>query len=134
MARPLYVSEALSVELDAAVYAFDATTIELCLSVYPWAPLRSAKATIKMRARLDLLGSIPSFIGITDGKTQIWIAVCTYVLIAIIKKRLHVPHSFYEILQILSLTIFETVPTNQLLTPPPTESDADSEPQQLVLL
>ncbi len=282
MARPLYAKEPLGVDLDATVYAFDATTIDLCLSVYPWAPFRRAKAAIKLHTLLDLRGSIPSFIHITDGKThevnvlddlviepgafylldrgyldferlfaihqaqaffvtraksntkfkrryshpvdrtttrvvcdqtgvltvfysnkgypavlrrvvikdkagkritfltnnfalkpeliadlyrqrwqvelffkwikqhlrikaflgtsenavktQIWIAVCTYVLIAIIKKRLHLPHSLYEILQILSLTMFETTPINQLLTPPPTDSDANSESQQLVLL
>lgn len=282
MARPLYANEPLGIDLDATVYAFDATTIDLCLSVYPWAPFRRAKAAIKLHTLLDLRGSIPSFIHITDGKThevnvlddlliepgafylmdrgyldfsrlfvihqaqaffvtraksntkfkrryshpvdrsttqvicdqtgvltvfysskdypatlrrvvvkddtgkritfltnnfalkpeliadlyrqrwqvelffkwikqhlrikaflgtsenavktQIWIAVCTYVLIAIIKKRLHLPHSLYEILQILSLTMFETTPINQLLTQPPTDSDASSEPQQLVLL
>ncbi len=282
MARPLYVNEPLGVDLDATVYAFDATTIDLCLSVYPWAPFRRAKAAIKLHTLLDLRGSIPSFIRITDGKThevnvlddlviepgafylmdrgyldftrlfaihqaqaffvtraksntqfkrryshpvdrtatsvicdqtgvltvfysskgypavlrrvvvkdeagkrvtfltnnfvlkpelisdlyrqrwqvelffkwikqhlriktflgtsenavktQIWIAVCTYVLIAIIKKRLHLPHSLYEILQILSLTMFETDPINQLLTPPSTQSDPDFETQQLVLL
>jgi len=282
MARPLYANEPLGIDLDATVYAFDATTIDLCLSVYPWAPFRRAKAAIKLHTLLDLRGSIPSFIHITDGKThevnvlddlliepgafylmdrgyldfsrlfvihqaqaffvtraksntmfkrryshpvdrsatqvicdqtgvltvfysskgypatlrrvvvkddtgkritfltnnfalkpeliadlyrqrwqvelffkwikqhlrikaflgtsenavktQIWIAVCTYVLIAIIKKRLHLPHSLYEILQILSLTMFETTPINQLLTQPPTDSDASFEPQQLVLL
>ena len=79
---------------------------------------------------------IKAFLGTSENavKTQIWIAVCTYVLIAIIKKRLHLPHSLYEILQILSLTMFETTPINQLLTQPPSDSDASSEPQQLVLL
>ena len=282
IARPLYANEPLGVDLDASVYAFDATTIDLCLSVYPWAPFRRAKAAIKLHTLLDLRGSIPSFIHITDGKThevnvlddlliepgafylldrgyldfsrlfvihqaqaffvtraksntkfkrryshpvdragttvlcdqtgvltvfysnkdypttlrrvvvkdetgkrvtfltnnfalkpeliaalyrqrwqvelffkwikqhlrikaflgtsenavktQIWIAVCTYVLIAIIKKRLHLPHSLYEILQILSLTIFETTPINQLLMPSSTDSAASFEPQQLVLL
>lgn len=282
MARPLYANEPLGIDLDATVYAFDATTIDLCLSVYPWAPFRRAKAAIKLHTLLDLRGSIPSFIHITDGKThevnvmddlliepgafylmdrgyldfsrlfvihqaqaffvtraksntkfkrryshpvnrsstqvicdqtgvltvfysskgypatlrrvvvkddvgkritfltnnfslkpeliadlyrqrwqvelffkwikqhlrikaflgtsenavktQIWIAVCTYVLIAIIKKRLHLPHSLYEILQILSLTMFETTPINQLLAQPSIDSDASSEPQQLVLL
>ena len=282
IARPLYANEPLGVDLDASVYAFDATTIDLCVSVYPWAPFRRAKAAIKLHTLLDLRGSIPSFIHITDGKThevnvlddlliepgafylldrgyldfsrlfvihqaqaffvtraksntkfkrryshpvdragttvlcdqtgvltvfysnkdypttlrrvvvkdetgkrvtfltnnfalkpeliaalyrqrwqvelffkwikqhlrikaflgtsenavktQIWIAVCTYVLIAIIKKRLHLPHSLYEILQILSLTIFETTPINQLLMPSSTDSAASFEPQQLVLL
>ena len=79
---------------------------------------------------------IKKFLGNSENavKTQIWIAVCTYVLIAIAKKRLHLPHSLYEILQILSLTMFETTPINQLLTPPSTDSAADFEPQQLVLL
>ena len=282
IARPLYVNEPLGIDLDATVYAFDATTIDLCLSVYPWAQFRSTKAAIKLHTLLDLRGSIPTFIHITDGKThevnvlddlaiepgafylmdrgyldfsrlfvihqaqaffvtraksntkfkrryshpvdrantsvlcdqtgvltvfysskdypatlrrvvvrddagkrvtfltnnfslspeliaalyrqrwqvelffkwikqhlrikaflgtsenavktQIWIAVCTYVLIAIVKKRLHLPHSLYEILQILSLTMFETTPINQLLTPPSRSSTQDSEPQQLALL
>lgn len=282
IARPLYAQEPLAIELDATVYAFDATTIDLCLSLYPWAPFRSTKAAVKLHTLLDLRGSIPTFIHITDGKThevnvlddlliepaafylmdrgyldfarlfvihqaqaffvtraksntkfkrryshpvdrantnvlcdqtgvltvfysskaypavlrrvvvrdetgkratfltnnfalapeliaalyrqrwqvelffkwikqhlrikaflgtsenavktQIWIAVCTYVLIAIVKKRLHLPHSLYEILQILSLTMFETTPLNQLLTPPLRDSEADSEQQQLALL
>ena len=262
IARPMYANEPLAVDLDATVYAFDATTIDLCLSVYPWAPFRSTKAAIKLHTLLDLRGAIPSFIHITDGKThevnmldnlvvepgafylldrgyldfrrlyaihqtqaffitrakrntqfkrrysqpvdrmntrvlcdqigtltvfysnkdypamlrrivvhdedgkritfltnnfalkpdliaqlyrqrwqvelffkwikqhlhikaflgtsenavktQIWIAVCTYVLIAILKKRLKLSHSLYEILQILSLTMFETTPINCL--------------------
>ena len=67
-------------------------------------------------------------------KTQIWIAVCTYVLIAIVKKRLNFPPSLYEILQILSLTMFETTLINQLLTPPSINPDSSFDPQQLVLL
>ena len=283
IARPLYADEPLAVDLDATVYAFDATTIDLCLSVYPWAPFRSAKAAIKLHTLLDLRGAIPSFIHITDGKThevnilddliiepgayylldrgyldfgrlfaihqaqaffitraksntkfkrrysqpvnrvktnvlcdqtgvltvfysskdypatlrrvvvkdaetgkrltfltnnfalkpeliaqlyrqrwqvelffkwikqhlrikaflgtsenavktQIWIAVCTYVLIAIVKKRLKLPHSLYEILQILSLTMFETTPINQLLLITPTDSEPEKMPIQGVLL
>jgi len=283
IARPLYATEPFGVELDAAVYAFDASTIDLCLSVFAWAPFRSTKAAIKLHTLLDLRGNIPSFIHITDGKThevnvmddlvlepgafylmdrgyldferlfviheakaffvtrakintkfkrryshpvdrinttvlcdqtgvltnylsskdypttlrrvvvkddtgkrlvfltnnfvlkpelianlyrqrwqvelffkwikphlrikvffgtsenavktQIWIAISTYLLIAIAKKRLHLDHhSLYEILQILSLSMFETIPINQLLTPPSTNSDADFEPNQLALL
>jgi hypothetical protein len=283
IARPLYADEPLAVDLDATVYAFDATTIDLCLSVYPWAPFRSAKAAIKLHTLLDLRGAIPSFIHITDGKThevnvlddliiepaayylldrgyldfgrlfaihqaqaffvtraksntkfkrryshpvdrvnsdilcdqtgvltvfysskdypttlrrivvrdeesgkrvtfltnnfalkpdliaqlyrqrwqvelffkwikqhlrikaflgtsenavktQIWIAVCTYVLIAIVKKRLKLSHSLYEILQILSLTMFETTPINQLLPNPSTNSEPPILPIQGVLL
>ena len=282
IARPLYASEPLALDLDAMVYAFDATTIDLCLSVFPWAPFRSAKAAIKLHTLLDLRGSIPAFIHITDGKThevntldeltleagafylldrgyldfkrlfvihqaqayfvtraksntqfkrrysqpvdrintrvicdqtsvlsvyysnkdypaplrrvvikdesgkritfltnnfclkpeliaklyrqrwqvelffkwikqhlrikafygtsenavktQIWIAICTYVLIAIAKKRLKLTHSLYEILQILSLTMFENTPINQLLTTTPANSNRDLEPKQLSLL
>jgi len=279
IARPLYASEPIGVDLKETVYAFDATTIDLCLSVYAWAPFRSAKAAIKLHTLLDVRGSIPSFIHISDGKThevnvldlltpepgafylldrgytdfdrlhalhaagsffvirakrnlrfkrrysqpvdrigtkvlcdqmgtleiyysrqgypsavrrvvvrdedgkriafltnntslapqtisdlyrlrwqvelffkwikqhlrikaffgtsenavktRIWIAVATYVLIAIVKKRAMLPHSLYELLQILSLTMFETTPINQLLTPPPPLPDDD---QQLALL
>ena len=282
IARPLYADEPLALDLDATVYAFDATTIDLCLSVYPWAPFRSAKVAIKLHTLLDLRGAIPSFIHITDGKThevnilddliieagayylldrgyldferlfaihqaqaffvtrakrntkfkrrywqpvdrestnvlcdqigiltvfysnkgypttlrrvvvrdedgkritfltnnfalapeliaqlyrqrwqvelffkwikqhlrikaflgtsenavktQIWIAVCTYVLIAIVKKRLKLEHSLYEILQILSLTMFETTPINQLLEPAPSETHPQQSPFQGVLL
>jgi Domain of unknown function (DUF4372)/Transposase DDE domain len=282
IARPLYASEPLAIELDATVYAFDATTIDLCLSVFPWAPFRRTKAAVRLHTLLDLRGSIPSFIHITDGKThevntldeltieagafylldrgyldfqrlfaihqaqgffvtraksntklqrryshpvdrvttnvmcdqtgilplfyaskdypavlrrvvvkdeagkritfltnnfvlesqliaalytqrwqvelffkwikqhlrikvfygtsenavktQIWIAVCTYVLIAIAKKRLNLSHSLYEILQILSLTMFETFPINQLLTATPANSIRNLEPKQLSLL
>ena len=282
IARPLYAGEPLAVDLDATVYAFDATTIDLCLSVYPWAPFRSAKAAIKLHTLLDLRGAIPSFIHITDGKThevnildnliiepgafylldrgyldfqrlfaihqaqaffvtrakrntkfkrrysqpvdrentsvlcdqigtltvfysskdypttlrrvvvrdedgkrvtfltnnfalapeliaqlyrqrwqvelffkwikqhlrikaflgtsenavktQIWIAVCTYVLIAIVKKRLKLEHSLYEILQILSLNMYETTPINQLLEPAPSETHPQQSPFQGVLL
>ena len=283
IARPLYADDPLAVDLDATVYAFDATTIDLCLSIYPWAPFRSAKAAIKLHTLLDLRGAIPSFIHITDGKThevnilddliiepgayylldrgyldfsrlfaihqaqaccvtraksntkfkrryshpvdridtnvlcdqagvltvfysskdypttlrrivvrdeesgkrvtfltnnfalkpelvaqlyrqrwqvelffkwikqhlrikaflgtsenavktQIWIAVCTYVLIAIVKRRLKLSHSLYEILQILSLTMFETTPINQLLPNLPTNSEPPMSPIQGVLL
>ena len=283
IARPLYAEDPLAVDLDATVYAFDSTTIDLCLSVYPWAPFRSTKAAIKLHTLLDLHGAIPTFIHITDGKThdvnildnlliepgayylldrgyldfgrlfaihqaqaffvtraksntkfkrrysqpvdrvntnvlcdrigvltvfysskdypttlrrvvvkdeetgkrltfltnnfalkpeligelyrqrwqvelffkwikqhlrikkflgnsenavktQIWIAVSTYVLIAIAKKRLGLPHSLYEILQILSLTMFETTPINQLLLVTPTDSARQESPIQGLLL
>jgi len=283
MARPLYASEPFALDLDATVYAFDATTIDLCLSVFAWAPFRSTKAAIKLHTLLDLRGNIPRFIHITDGKThevntldeltieagafylldrgyldfarlyaiheskaffvtraksntkfkrryshpedraktqvlcdqtgvlgtlysskdypttlrrvvvkdntgkrlvfltnnfalspeliaglyrqrwqvelffkwikqhlrikvffgtsenavktQIWIAISTYVLIAIAKKKLHLDHhSLYEILQILSLSMFETIPINQLLTPLSPDSDSDFKSNQLALL
>ena len=282
IARPLYANEPIGLDLKETVYAFDATTIDLCLSLYPWAPFRSTKAAIKLHTLLDVRGSIPTFIHISDGKmhevnvldaltpepgafylldrgymdfgrlhalheagsfflirakrglrfkrrysqtvdrtntpvlcdqigtlqvyyskqgyptalrrvvvrdedgkritlltnntslapetvgelyrlrwqvelffkwikqhlriktffgtsenavkTQIWIASATYVLIAIVKKRAMLPHSLYELLQILSLTMFETTPINQLLAPPARSLNDDFEPQQLVLL
>lgn len=281
-ARKLYLDEDLGLDLKNTVYALDATTIDLCLSLFEWAPFRKAKAAVKLHTLLDLRGSIPAFIHISDGKmhevnvldilvlepgafyvmdrgyvdfarlfqmhqagaffvtraksnmnarrvysakvdrtsgiicdqsialnghyiakdypehlrrirfkdpttkqtlvfltnntalppltiaalyksrwqvelffkwikqhlriktfygtnenavkTQIWIAVCTYVLIAIAKKRLHLPNSLHEILQILSLTMFETTPINQLLTPIDPDKSSEFEPRQLSLL
>lgn len=282
IARPLYACEPFGVDLDATVYAFDATTIDLCLSVYPWAPYQSTKAALKLHTLLDLRGAIPSFVHISDGKmsdvrgfdrlaiepgayylldrgyldferlfelhsmsaffvtraksntklrrryshqvdrvrtniladqtvvlalpatyarypaplrritvkdesgkliifltnnfalkaemiaalykqrwqvelffkwikqhlrikaffgtsenavkTQIWIAIATYVLIAIAKKRLQLPQSLYEILQILSLTMFESTPLNQLLAPGVANVAQEKEQTQLPLL
>ena len=67
-ARHLYAKEDLGLELDNTVYALDATTIDLCLSVFPWAHFRQTKAAIKLHTLLDLRGNIPSFIHISDGK------------------------------------------------------------------
>jgi hypothetical protein len=272
-ARQLYADEPLDIDWKDAVYALDSTTIDLCLSLFPWAPFRTAKAAIKLHTLLDLRGSIPSFIFISDGKmhdvnildqlvlepgafyvmdrgyvdferlgrlhdagcffvtrakdnlkaqrryshpvdrstgiicdqtivlsgfysrlryecplrrikfndpstgktlvfltnnfalpatdiarlykyrwrvelffkwikqhlrikaffgtsenavkTQIWIAVSVYVLVAIIKKRLNLSASLYQILQILSLTLFEKIPLDQLLNscPPPSDDE-----------
>ena len=68
IARKLYVDEDMGVELDSTVYALDATTIDLCLSVFPWANFRATKAAVKLHTLLDLRGSIPTFIHISDGK------------------------------------------------------------------
>ena len=67
-ARALYVGEDFGVELANTVYALDATTIDLCLSTFPWAPFRATKAAVKLHTLLDLRGSIPAFIHISDGK------------------------------------------------------------------
>ncbi len=67
-ARALYAQEPSVLELDASVYALDSTTIDLCLSLFDWAPFRSTKAAIKLHTLLDLRGSIPTFIHISDGK------------------------------------------------------------------
>jgi hypothetical protein len=67
-ARKLYAGEDLGLELSNTVYALDSTTIDLCLSVFPWAHFRTTKAAVKMHTLLDLRGSIPSFIHVSDGK------------------------------------------------------------------
>lgn len=283
MARPLYAGEPFGLDLDETVYAFDASTIDLCLSVFPWAAFRTTKAAVKLHTAIDLRGNIPTFMHITDGKThevnvmdlmaweagafylmdrgyldfsrlytlhqaqaffvtraksntkfkrryshavdrgntslicdqtgvlalptglkdypatlrrvvvkddagkrlvfltnnlalsatliadlyrqrwqvelffkwikghlriktffgtsenavktQLWIAICTYVLIAIAKKRLYLNgYTMHEILQILSLNMFENTPINQMLTPTPPNSVAGIDPQQPFLL
>ena len=68
IARRLYATEPLGVELSETVYALDSTTIDLCLSLFPWAPFRQAKAAVKLHTLLDLRGAIPTFIHISDGK------------------------------------------------------------------
>jgi len=68
LARRLYAGDSLGLDLDNTVYALDSTTIDLCLSVFPWAHFRTTKAAVKMHTLLDLKGSIPSFIHISDGK------------------------------------------------------------------
>jgi len=67
-ARKLYAADSFGVELNSTTYALDATTIDLCLSVFPWAPFRAKKAAVKLHTLLDLRGSIPSFIHISHGK------------------------------------------------------------------
>ena len=67
-ARDLYAKEPTGLDLDATVYALDATTIDLCLSLFDWAPFRTTKAAVKMHTLLDLRGAIPAFIHISDGK------------------------------------------------------------------
>lgn len=280
IARKLHEDEPFGVALSETVYALDATTIDLCLSVFPWAPFRPTKAAIKLHTLLDLRGNIPSFIHISDGKlhdvnvldllipepgafyimdrgyihferlqhwhqagsyfviraksnlrfqrrysrpsdrqtgiicdqigtltgfyshqdyptplrrvrlrdaegktlifltnhlelpaltitelyrcrwqielffkwikqhlrikaffgtsenavkTQIWIAVSVYVLVAIVRKRLDLPASLYQILQILSLTMFERIALNQLLARLPPDENPPVDPNQLIL-
>src|SRR5579864_8601938 len=69
IARPMYASESLGFDLDNTVYALDSSTIDLCLSVFPWARFRSRKGAVKMHPLLDLRGPIPTFIEVSDGKT-----------------------------------------------------------------
>ena len=70
IARELYANEDFGLELKNAVYAFDSTTIDLCLSVFPWAKFRKTKAAVKLHTLLDLRGNIPVVISITNGKTH----------------------------------------------------------------
>jgi hypothetical protein len=282
IARPLYAKEPFGVDLEGTVYALDATLIDLCLSVFPWARFGgTTRAAVKLHTLLDLRGSIPAFLYVSEGtlhevnildqlipepgafyildrgfvdfarlhrlhiegcffviraksplkvrrryscavdrstglicdqsvlltiyyskqaypealrririkdpasgnsvvlltnnfalpaltigqlyrcrwqvelffkwikqhlrikaffgtsenavKTQIWIAVATYVLVAIVKKRLNLQASLYELLQILSLTMFERIPLDQLLTLASPEQEMDSSANQLSL-
>lgn len=68
IARPLYADDSFGIELQNTVYALDASTIDLCLSVFPWAKFRSTKSAVKLHTLLDLRGNIPSIITISDGK------------------------------------------------------------------
>ena len=68
IARPLYAEDDLGLELDHTVYALDSSTIDLCLAVFPWAHFRQTKGAVKLHTLLDLQGSIPTFIHVSDGK------------------------------------------------------------------
>jgi hypothetical protein len=68
IARPLYISDPIGLDLDSSLYALDSTTIDLCLSLFPWARFRRHKAAVKMHTLLDLHGNIPTIISITAGK------------------------------------------------------------------
>jgi len=70
IARGLYKDDGFGVELDNTVYALDSTTIDLCLSLFPWAQFRKQKGAIKLHTLLDLRGNLPSYIQITDGKVH----------------------------------------------------------------
>jgi hypothetical protein len=70
IARPLYAADPIGVDLDHSVYALDSTTIDLCLSLFPWAKFRRHKGAVKMHTLLDLHGNIPTFIRITNGKVH----------------------------------------------------------------
>src|SRR5579863_70724 len=70
LARPLYLTDPIGVELDQGLYALDSTTIDLCLSLFPWARFRENKGAVKMHTLLDLHGNIPTFISITSGKVH----------------------------------------------------------------
>ncbi len=70
IAKKLYQNEEMAIDLDYSLYAFDSTTIDLCLSLFPWAQFRKTKAAIKMHTFIDLRGAIPTFISLTTGKVH----------------------------------------------------------------
>jgi hypothetical protein len=70
IARPLHAEDPIGLELDHTLYALDSTTIDLCLSLFPWARFRQHKAAVKVHTLLDLHGNIPTFIRITDGRAH----------------------------------------------------------------
>jgi hypothetical protein len=70
IARPLHARDPIGVDLSQSLYALDSTTVDLCLSLFPWAKFRKHKAAVKMHTLLDLHGNIPTFISITDGKVH----------------------------------------------------------------
>lgn len=70
IARPLYADDPIGVDLKHSLYALDSTTIDLCLSLFPWAKFRQRKAAVKMHTLLDLHGNIPTFISITEGRVH----------------------------------------------------------------
>ena len=199
----LYADEPFGVELKQAAYALDSTTIDLCLSLFPWAKFRRAKAAIKLHTLLALRGNYPTVVIVTTGRvhdvnildqlafeagsfyifdrgyldfarlhrlhlsgaffvtrakknfrfgqlyrcrwqielffkwikqhlriksfygtsdnavrTQVWIAIAVYLLVALLKKRLKLSLSLHAMLQILSLTLFEKTPLLQLFSDP----------------
>ena len=69
-ARKFYANDDFGLELNETVYALDSTTIDLCLSLFPWARFRKTKGAVKMHTFLDLRGNIPSFVAVTDGKVH----------------------------------------------------------------
>ena len=69
-AKELYAKEDFGLQLEHVAYAFDSTTIDLCLSLFPWAKFMKTKAAVKRHTLMDLRGSIPCFVSITDGKTS----------------------------------------------------------------
>jgi len=122
-------------DIEVSLSALDSTTIDLCLSLFDWAPFRSTKAAVKLHTLLDLRGAIPTFIHISDGKlkTQIWCAVATYVLIAIVKKELDLDALLYTCLQILSVSVFEKTEISCALRPDRPQTEPHGAANQLIL-
>jgi hypothetical protein len=118
-ARRLYVNQPLAMNLKRAVYALDSTVVDLSLTLSPWTIAR----LYKFRWQIELFFKwikqhlrIKAFYGTTPNavKTQVWIAISVYVLVAILKKELNLQASMYEILQVLGLMLFEKTPIKSL--------------------
>jgi len=109
IAKDLYAKDDFGINLQAEVYALDSTTIDLCLSLFPWARFRKTKGAIKLHLR------IKAFYGTSANvvKTQVWIAVSVYLLVAILKKKPDLDQSLYAIPQFLSVSIFEKTPISE---------------------
>ncbi len=194
IARPLHAHDPIGVDLDQSLYALDSTTIDLCLSLFPWAKFRQRKAAVKdqtviltsfesasaypdalrrvsyldkeTQKRLKFLTNnfvlpaftiaqiykcrwqvelffkwikqhlrIKAFYGTSENavKTQIWIAVSIYVLVAIVRKRLGLAASLYQTLQILSVTLFEKTPILCALQTPEADAEFAESVNQLIL-
>ena len=102
-ARDLYASDPLDIGLDATVYALDSTTIDLCLSLFDWAPFRNTKAAVKMHTLLDLRGAIPTFIHLSDGKMHDVNVLDILPMEPRALKELHLDASLHTLLQLLQL-------------------------------
>jgi hypothetical protein len=111
-AKRLYRHTDIGLTLEGEIYALDSTTIDFCLSLFPWANFRQHKAAVKI---------------------QLWIVICTYLLVAILKKELDLPHSLYSILQFLSVSIFEKTPISQAFSSELYIDEAGHDYNQLLL-
>lgn len=107
--RPLYAKDDFRLNLDNMVYAFDSSTISLCLKLCPWAKFRKHKGGIKHL-------HIKSFYGTSENAIdlQIWIAVCTYLLLALTKKKMHMNQSLHTISKNVGLFLTDKTPINEL--------------------
>ena len=113
-ARKLYAQDGFGVALDQTTYVLDSSTIDLCMSLFPWAHFRTRKSGVKLHTLLDLRGNVPCFLRITAAKT-------------------HDTASLYEILQILTVSLFEKTPVFEALTAPKPQNENTCPPNQLAL-
>ena len=167
-ARALYAGEDLALDLDNTIYALDSTTIDLSLTLFPWADFRQTKAGIKMHTHIELRVPIPTCIHITGArqhdvgwldnlmfeagafylmdrvkpfygtspnavKTQIWIAVTTYLMVAIIHNQVKLPDTLHRTLQLLNAHPFAKLTLNESSAESDHRTHDNSDPSQLNL-